>query len=95
MEDATNHTPTASPIPTGEVDEHGELCFTWETTLLRYFAYQHLPAHLQTISKPFHDLAHLMWRSASTSDADMPEMEMALRKLLEAKDAAVRSMVPR
>lgn len=26
--------------------------------LLQFFEYKHLPAHLQTVSKQFHDLAH-------------------------------------
>jgi hypothetical protein len=55
--------------------------------ILRYFAYSHLPEHLQKISKPFSDLAGEM--------ADIlphqTETVVALRKLLEAKDAAVRS----
>lgn len=55
--------------------------------VLRYFAYQHLPEHLQARSKPFADLAEsLAWDLPQG-----PETEMALRKLLEAKDAAVRS----
>ena len=56
--------------------------------LLRYFEYQHLPAHLQDVSKPFHDLAA---RLAATLP-DGSERTVAIRKLLEAKDAAVRSV---
>lgn len=59
--------------------------------VLQYFAYDHLPAHLQEVSKPFHDLAH---KTASNSP-DSPETTVALRKLLEAKDAAVRAKLPR
>ncbi len=54
--------------------------------VLRFFAYDHLPGHLQAISKPFHDLAHQV-----AQRADNPETTVALRKLLEAKDAAVRA----
>lgn len=57
--------------------------------LIRYFAYEHLPARLQEVSRPFHDLAaqlDTMW-----GRADGAELTVALRKLLEAKDAAVRS----
>ena len=55
--------------------------------ILRYFTYDHLPAKLQAVSEPFATLAsHL---------ADIlppgPETTVALRKLLESKDAAVRS----
>lgn len=55
--------------------------------VLRYFTYLHLPEHLQARSQPFADLAEsLAWDLPQG-----PETEMALRKLLEAKDAAVRS----
>lgn len=58
-----------------------------EEPLLRYFSYEHLPAHLQSVSKPFHDLAQdLVFGLART-----PERTVALRKLLESKDAAVRA----
>lgn len=55
--------------------------------IMKYFAYQHLPAHLQEVSKPIGDLAALM-------DEIMPdsaEKSAGLRKLLEAKDALVRA----
>lgn len=55
--------------------------------LLQFFAYAHLPQHLQDISKPFGDLAQQI---VDTLPAN-PERTMALRKLLEAKDCAVRA----
>mgnify|MGYP003405421329 FL=1 len=62
---------------------------TPEDRMLRWFAYEHLPANLQPVSQPFHALAkHLI----SVTVAG-PERTVALRKLLEAKDAAVRSVV--
>lgn len=57
--------------------------------LLQFFNYSHLPAHLQELSKPFHDLAHAIWDKLK----DNPETTTALRKLLEAKDCAVRSVI--
>lgn len=57
------------------------------TGLLRYFAYAHLPEHLQRVSRPFGELAEHL---AATLPAG-PETTVALRKLLESKDAAVRS----
>lgn len=57
-----------------------------EERMLKWFAYSHLPPHLQEVSKPFGDLAELI---VSTIDGG-PERTVALRKLLEAKDAAVR-----
>jgi hypothetical protein len=59
--------------------------------LLELFAYSHLPEHLQTISKPFHDLANTM---AQYQTQRGQEQTTCLRKLLEAKDCAVRMGVP-
>ena len=53
------------------------------------FGYEHLPPHLQEISKRFHDLAMWMVETLPMN----PERTVGLRKLLEAKDAAVRSTV--
>jgi hypothetical protein len=58
--------------------------------LLRFFAYEHLPANLQSVSKQFHDLAHNI---VDLNPADKREATVALRKLLEAKDAAVRAFL--
>lgn len=55
--------------------------------MLRWFAYSHLPAHLQERSKPFCDLAAHIVDSIPRN----AERTVALRKLLEAKDAAVRA----
>jgi hypothetical protein len=54
---------------------------------MKYFAYQHLPAHLQEVSKPIGDIATLMDESLP----DGAEKSAGLRKLLEAKDALVRA----
>lgn len=57
--------------------------------IAQFFAYAHLPPHLQAVSKPFGDLAALIEESLPRN----PERTVALRKLLEAKDAAVRALV--
>ncbi|MFA7482977.1 MAG: hypothetical protein WC314_20885 [Vulcanimicrobiota bacterium] len=57
--------------------------------LMRFFAYEHLPPHLQLISKAFHDLAGNMVAKLP----DGPELTTGLRKLLEAKDCFVRAGV--
>lgn len=57
--------------------------------ILRYFHYSHLPATLQEASKPFCDLAGHIVRTLPRN----AERTVALRKLLEAKDAAVRANV--
>lgn len=55
--------------------------------MLAYFAYDHLPEHLRAVSKPFGDLAIHIAHSLPSN----PERTVALRKLLEAKDCAVRA----
>lgn len=66
--------------------------------ILQFFAWEHLPPHLQEVSRPFAVLANAIafgddmagWRGPMPRNA---ERSVALRKLLEAKDAAVRAMV--
>jgi hypothetical protein len=55
--------------------------------MLQFFQYSHLPAHLQVISEPFCRLAEQI----VAEHARNPERTVCLRKLLEAKDCAVRS----
>ena len=55
--------------------------------ILRYFRYAHLPPKLQAFSKPFADLAYIV----ATTLPDGPELAAGLRKLIEAKDCAVRA----
>ena len=57
--------------------------------ILRYFHYAHLPPSLQQHSRPFCDLAMQLITTLPRN----PERTVALRKLLEAKDAAVRANV--
>ncbi len=57
--------------------------------MMQFFAYSHLPAHLQAISKPFGDLAQHMVDTLPRN----PERTAGLRKLLEAKDCAVRAQL--
>ena len=55
----------------------------------QFFAFAHLPAHLQAVSKPFGELAAHIIETLPRN----PERTVALRKLLESKDAAVRALV--
>lgn len=55
--------------------------------LLQFFSYEHLPEHLQGHSRPFAELAELICETLPRN----PERTLALRKLLEAKDCAVRA----
>ena len=57
--------------------------------ILKFFAYSHLPPQLQAVSKPLGDLAQQL----DNSLPDGPEKSAGLRKLLEAKDCFVRTLV--
>lgn len=58
--------------------------------ILRFFHYGHLPPSLRDASRPFCHLAqHIILKTPRNA-----ERTVALRKLLEAKDAAVRAMLP-
>jgi len=72
--------------------------------ILQFFAYEHLPPKLQSVSKPFCDLARDLVGQAhphARTNVEAPEFPLprnpertvALRKLLEAKDAAVRAVL--
>lgn len=56
--------------------------------ILQFFSYDHLPEHLRAVSRPFCELAGEIVKLPQN-----PERTVALRKLLEAKDAAVRAVV--
>ena len=58
--------------------------------VLRWFHYGHLPESLADVSQGFCEMEITMAGLAPKGD---PEMAAALRKLLEAKDAAVRAGV--
>jgi hypothetical protein len=55
--------------------------------ILQFFSFDHLRADLQPVSQPFSDVAHYLVKTLPRN----PERTVALRKLLEAKDAAVRA----
>ena len=57
--------------------------------ILQFFAYEHLPPQLQNVSRPFGILATDIVETLPRN----PERTAALRKLLEAKDAAVRALL--
>ena len=55
--------------------------------ILQFFKWEHLPLHLAEVSAPFGELAENIVAHLPRN----PERTVALRKLLEAKDAAVRA----
>ena len=60
-----------------------------EEPILQFFAFDHLPDELKAVSGEFCKLAHSMCVLLPRN----PERTVALRKLLEAKDAAVRAKI--
>jgi len=71
-----------------------------QEAMLKYFEYQHLPEYLADVSRHFAWLAHALVDDITVEDGSKhqpivglegPELTVALRKLLEAKDCAVRA----
>lgn len=60
-----------------------------EERMMKWFEFKHLPEHLQAVSSKFWDVACSLCALVQAG----PERTVALRKLLEAKDAAVRAAV--
>jgi hypothetical protein len=57
--------------------------------MLQFFVYDHLPPDLKAVSSMFYQLAEALVRDLPSN----PERTVALRKLLEAKDCAVRALI--
>lgn len=78
-------------FPPDETQQQGARLFTLDEIgadpILAWFEYSHLPLRLQLISKVFADAAKTILVSVSRS----PERTVCFRKLLEAKDCAVRA----
>lgn len=74
--------PSINPPPAEATDAE-----VMENPILHYFHYSHLPPHMADQSKGFCDLALNLVRTTDPS----AERAAALRKLLEAKDCAVRA----
>lgn len=60
-----------------------------EEHILQFFQFEHLPPHLRKVSEPFCLMAHQLVADLPRN----PERTVALRKLLESKDAAVRAAI--
>ena len=59
--------------------------------IMQFFAHAHLPEEAAAVSRPFGELAERLIDTLPRN----PERSVALRKLLEAKDAAVRAHLAR
>jgi hypothetical protein len=60
-----------------------------EERMMKWFAFEHLPDHLKVVSAKFYEAACEIVALVEPG----PERTVALRKLLETKDAAVRATV--
>lgn len=76
------------------MDTHSTPIHPAARDLLAFFGYSHLSAPLQEVSEPFHELAHrLVLPVPQGLGLQGAEATTALRKLLEAKDCAVRAAI--
>lgn len=83
------------PANLGEQEKVDPASVVYAHRALRYFAYAHLPEALQAASKPFARLAHQTVLDTPTKTHEaVDQLAIALQKLLEAKDAAVRARLP-
>jgi len=57
--------------------------------IMQFFTWSHLPPFLQEVSEPFAAMAERIIETLPRN----PERTVALRKLLESKDAAVRALI--
>lgn len=73
----------------GEVSLHPSV-----VEILRFFRWHQLPPELRAVSQPFAALAVEVALRSQRAGVSGPETTTALRKLLEAKDAAVRAVLP-
>lgn len=92
MQSATlTHWPTYTPIVDDLVAEKRvfasfQACQPDDEPTLQWFTFGHLPPALQAISRPFAEMAYSFLALPRCA-----ERAVALRKLLECKDAAVRA----
>lgn len=75
-----------APIPVTDEGLVAALAISGEH-IAQFFTFAHLPPHLAAVSRPFAAMA-----AATLELPRNPERTVALRKLLEAKDAAVRAV---
>lgn len=71
----------------GELSKEETEALLFKNPILRFFKYEHLPDHLQEVSKYIYLVANQM----DSNIPDGPEKSAGLRKLLEAKDCFVRA----
>ena len=88
MPEPTNEVANAPAVPTHPPGQGTGLPKP-QDRMLQFFRYEHLPEHLRAVSAPFGRLAQQIVENLPSN----PERTVALWKLLEAKDAAVRTVL--
>jgi hypothetical protein len=73
------------------IPEEGPINRIPRDPMMQFFAYAHIPESLRATSELFYNLAATIVDQIPRN----PERTVALRKLLEAKDCAVRAMLYR
>lgn len=61
----------------------------YSENIMKYFSFDHLPPHLQDVSRNFFNLANYVEKTMPNCS----QKNLALQKILEAKDCAVRCNV--
>lgn len=89
MTDPTQDLPQSGPIHPPSADVQNSPAGA--EPLLQFFEWQHLPEGLADVSRPFGLLAEHVVKTLPRN----PERTTSLRKLLEAKDCAVRAVLYR
>ena len=88
MPEPTNEVPNAPAAPSHPPGQGTGLPKP-QDRMLQHFRYEHLPEHLRAVSAPFGRLALQIVENLPQN----AERTVALRKLLEAKDCAVRAVL--
>ena len=86
MENANNRPPFQEPAGDGPPNRPASVA---PDRMLQFFAFAHLPPALQDVSRSFGELAEQIAANLPQN----PERTVCLRKLLEAKDCAVRAVL--
>lgn len=80
----------AQPARRGHAGDYDQPRNVDRPAIMRFFRWEHLPSPMRHVSQAFADLAE--WMIANIPDS--AERAAGLRKLLEAKDCAVRAALP-
>lgn len=72
---------------------HGKTPHPAIEELYQWFDCSHLKPELQKVVEPFRNCAAIIWNASALGEMVGAETTVAMRKLLEGKDAAVRASI--